>query len=395
MTKNFFNLIILVLLITRLNAQSKTNIVNNINEFSFDIFKEICKSDTSNVFISPISISTALSMAYDGAKAKTAKEMRYVLKFSKNQKQSHNEVCELLNFYSQQNNSLFKIVNSAVTQEKFNFLDSYLNLLKEYKALIKSGDFINPKSREQVRREINKWVAVNTEDKIKELVDENSLDEMTRLVLLNAIYFKADWKFAFDPNQTRQMLFYGENRQYITEFMHIRENLKVFKSDNITIVELPYKDGQASMFFLLPDNIEKINDFCMKLTYKDFCEYQNKLDEKLVDLQMPKFKMESKYKLKEQLISMGMREAFLGAANFKKMNGKKNLMIDNVIHQSFIIVDEVGTEAAGATAVVVRQKSMPQAEYINLNRPFVFLIKENNKESILFIGKFNNPSLSK
>ena len=159
------------------------------------------------------------------------------------------------------------------------------------------------------------------------------------------------------------------------------------------MLELAYKDDKASMYILLPDKETKIDDFCLNLNFDYFCKYENNLNEKLVDLQIPKFKMESKYKLKEQLISMGMVQAFSGAANFKKMNGKKNLMIDNVIHQTFIEIDETGTEAAGATAVVVRQKSAPQAEYINLNRPFVFIIKEKDKGSILFIGKFNNPSL--
>ncbi|NLB86009.1 MAG: serpin family protein [Bacteroidales bacterium] len=374
-------------------AQSKADIVNNNNEFAFEIFKEIVKTDTTNIFVSPISISTAVSMAYDGAKGKTAKEMRKVLNFSKKQAQSHKEFCNLLDYYSKNNASLFKIVNSALTQDKFIFLDSYINLLKEYQALIKIADFVNPANREKARNEINKWVEENTNNKIKELIDENSLDDMTRLVLLNAIYFKADWKFAFDPAQTRQMLFFGENRQYITSYMHIKENLNLYKTDKLTMLELAYKDDKASMYILLPDKETKIDDFCLNLNFDDFCKYENNLNEKLVDLQIPKFKMESKYKLKEQLISMGMVQAFSGAANFKKMNGKKNLMIDNVIHQTFIEIDETGTEAAGATAVVVRQKSAPQAEYINLNRPFVFIIKEKDKGSILFIGTFNNTSL--
>jgi serpin B len=118
-------------------AQSKADIVNNNNEFAFEIFKEIVKTDTTNIFVSPISISTAVSMAYDGAKGKTAKEMRKVLNFSKKQAQSHKEFCNLLDYYSKNNASLFKIVNSALTQDKFIFLDSYINLLKEYQALIK------------------------------------------------------------------------------------------------------------------------------------------------------------------------------------------------------------------------------------------------------------------
>ena len=391
-TKIFTSIIFSILLVCA-NAQSQTNIVNNNNEFAYKIFKQLVKTDTTNVFISPKSISTALSMAYDGAKGQTAKEMRKVLSFSKSQVQSHKEFCELLNFYSTQNSDLFKIVNSAVTQEKFAFLDSYISSLKDYNALIKTADFVNPVNREAARREINKWVEENTNNKIRDLVDENSLDDMTRLVLLNAIHFKADWKFAFDPKQTRQMLFFGTNRQYITSYMHIREKLNFYKSDELIMLELPYKDDKAHMYVLLPNQETQIDDFCLNLDYTKFCELKNNLSERLVDLQIPKFTIESKYKLKEQLIALGMPQAFSGAANFKKMNGKKNLMIDNVIHQTFIEVDEVGTEAAGATAVVVRQKSAPQAEYVNCNRPFVFVITEKEKGSILFVGKFNNPKM--
>ncbi|MDI9535775.1 MAG: serpin family protein, partial [Bacteroidota bacterium] len=172
-TKIFTSIIFSILLVCA-NAQSQTNIVNNNNEFAFKIFKQLVKTDTTNVFISPISISTALSMAYDGAKGQTAKEMRKVLSFSKSQVQSHKEFCELLNFYSTQNSDLFKIVNSAVTQEKFAFLDSYISSLKDYNALIKTADFVNPVNREAARREINKWVEENTNNKIRDLVDEKS-----------------------------------------------------------------------------------------------------------------------------------------------------------------------------------------------------------------------------
>lgn len=377
------------------NAQSKSNIVNNNNNFAFSLFAEICKDDSTNVFISPISISSALSMAYDGAKAKTAKEMRSVLRFSKSQSESHKEITNLLKHYENQTESIFKIVNAAVAQEKYNFLDSYFALLKDYNSIVTTADFRDEIKREEARQKINKWVMENTNNKIEELIDKSSLDQLTRLVLLNAIHFKADWKYVFPEEQTSQMIFYGELRHYITSFMRLREKLKYYKNDNVTILEIPYKDDQASMFILLPEAGTNINEFSKSLTYIEFCSLENNLKEQLVELKMPKFKIETKYKLKNTLMSMGMVTAFTSSANFNKMNGRSDLMIDEVIHQSFIEVDEKGTEAAGATAVVVREKSVPQLVYVELNRPFVFLIKENYKSSILFIGKFNNPVMER
>ncbi|MDD3859180.1 MAG: serpin family protein [Bacteroidales bacterium] len=384
--------IILSLVIAKTSSsQSKTNIVNNNNEFAFELFAEICKTDTTNVFISPISISSALSMAYDGAKGKTAKEMRKVLRFTKNQDLSHKEITELLNYYCNVKQGLFKIVNAAVAQEKYHFLDSYFALLKDYKAEIKSADFKDAVNREEARKQINKWVMDNTNNKIEELLDQNSLDELTRLVLLNAIHFKADWTHEFPADKTRQMMFYGTYRQYIAYFMNIREKYNYFANEKLEIIEIPYKDSLASMFIILPSDSTNINDFCQTFNYEEFCLIEKQMKKAKVDLQMPKFKIEEKYKLKEALMSMGMISAFTTSANFNNMTGRSDLMIDDVIHQSFIEVDEKGTEAAAATAVVVRQKNGEEVIYLNLNKPFVFLIKEHFKGSVLFLGKFNNP----
>jgi len=384
--------IVLALVFAKTNsAQSKTNIVNNNNEFAFNLFEEICKTDTTNVFISPISISSALSMTYDGAKGKTAKEMRKVLKFTKDQDVSHKEITDLLNYYRNVKQGLFTIVNAAVAQEKYHFLETYFALLKDYNAEIKSADFKDAANREEARKQINKWVMDNTNNKIEELLDQNSLDELTRLVLLNAIHFKADWEHEFPTDKTRQMMFYGTSRQYIAYFMNIREKFNYFENDSLQMVEIPYKDSLASMFIILPSDSTNINDFCQIFNYEEFCLIEKQMKTAKVDLQMPKFKIEAKYKLREYLMSLGMISAFTNSANFKNMTGRSDLLIDDVIHQSFIEVDEKGTEAAAATAVVVRQKNGAKVIYLNLNRPFIFLIKEHYKGSILFLGKFNNP----
>ena len=391
MIKTITSFAICLLMITNITAQKSTNIVENNNTFAFELFSEISAADTNNVFISPISISTALSMTYDGAKGKTAKEMRKTLGFTRSQEDSHKEFTDLLIHYRNNKDAFFTIVNAAFAQEKYNFLESYFNLLKDYNAVIKQADFVDDIKREQARNEINQWVMDNTNNKIEELLKKNAVDKMTRLVLLNAIHFKADWEYEFPENKTRQMVFQHPNRQYIASFMHLRENFKLHSNGDVTVLELPYKDNLASLFILLPCDTCQIDDFIQNLNYNQFDELCNSLTETKVDLLIPKFKIEEKYELKKTLISLGMETAFTTSANFKNMTGRSDLMIDDVIHQSFIEIDEKGTEAAAATAVVVREKSAPQVTYVNLNRPFVFIIKENYKNSILFIGKFMNP----
>lgn len=372
-------------------AQKNNNIVENNNNFAFRLFKNISEQDTNNVFISPISISTALSMTYDGAKGRTAREMRKTLGFTKDQADSHNEFTELLKFYREGKQDIFTIVNAAFAQEKYDFKDDYFNLLKDYNAVIKQADFIDEAKREEARLEINQWVLENTNDKIEELLDKSSVDRLTRLVLLNAIHFKADWMYKFPKEKTRQMIFHHPTRQYIGTFMHIKHKFMYYEDSSLSMLEIPYSNNDASMFVILPIDTYTIDNFIRSFDYDNFKSIIESSSEKTVDLLLPKFKIENKFKLKPNLKEMGMVTAFTNRANFKGMNGRSDLLIDDVIHQSFIEIDENGTEAAAATAVIVRQKSLPKVTYMNLNRPFVFVIVEKHNNSILFIGKFMNP----
>jgi len=391
MSKILTTLTLIICFSVTINAQKTTNIVENNNDFAFRLFKNISATDSTNVFISPISVSSALAITYDGAKGKTAKEMRKTLGFTKDKSGSHNEFTELLKYYKQDNVNIFKIVNAAFAQEKYNFLESYFELLKDYDALIKQADFIDDNNREEARNEMNQWVLENTNYKIEELIDKSSVDKLTRLVLLNAIHFKADWKFEFPEDKTRQMIFHHPNRQYIASYMHTKQDFKIFQDSTLTFLEIPYADDLASMYILLPPDSCDIDDFINNLNYEKFKFFIESSVEDKVDILIPKFKIEVRYKLKKNLMDMGMQQAFTSRANFKGMNGRSDLLIDDVIHQTFIEIDEKGTEAAAATAVVVREKSSPKVRYVNLNRPFVFIIKENYKNSILFIGKFMNP----
>ena len=380
---------------------SQNSIVESNNIFTFDVMRNINKDDISkdgtNMFVSPFSIYDALAMAYDGAAKKTAKEMRSVMKFKKDQTESHDEFVKLLNEYKK-DNSVFTITNAAVAQKNYNFLDSYMKCLKDFDATISQADFSKPEERADAVKKINDWVSKNTNKKITDLLSNNDIDELTRLILLNAIYFNANWSTEFKGEKTRQMTFYGKNSvEYVTDFMNGTQNVALSQSDDAQMMKIDYEKEKASMFIIMPKENVDIDKYISELDEQKFASLEKSMQTFKADVSMPKFKIESRFEMKKVLMEMGIKAAFTKSADFSKMNGKSNLLIDEVIHKSFIEVSEKGTEAAAATAVVVREKSMVMKDNpkVVINRPFVFVIRENKNNAILFIGKYVKPEKSK
>lgn len=380
---------------------SQNSIVESNNSFTFDVMRNINKDDISkdgtNMFVSPFSIYDALAMAYDGAAKKTAKEMRSVMKFKKDQTESHEEFVKLLNEYKK-DNSVFTITNAAVAQKNYNFLDSYMKCLKDFDATISQADFSKPEERADAVKKINEWVSKNTNKKITDLLSNNDIDELTRLILLNAIYFNANWSTEFKGEKTRQMTFYGKNSvEYVTDFMNGTQNVALSQSDDAQMMKIDYEKEKASMFIIMPKENVDIDKYISELDEQKFASLEKSMQTFKADVSMPKFKIESRFEMKKVLMEMGIKSAFTKSADFSKMNGKSNLLIDEVIHKSFIEVSEKGTEAAAATAVVVREKSMVMKDNpkVVINRPFVFVIRENKNNAILFIGKYVKPEKSK
>lgn len=394
--KKLITLIIAVSLSAPIFSQSE--IVKSSNEFAYDLFASINKTDTStaNMFVSPFSVYDALAMAYDGAAKKTAKEMRNVLKFKKNQTESHKEFTKLLEDYNSEKGFL-TITNAAVAQKDYNFLDSYLADLKDYNAILSLADFSNDEARMEAIKNINEWAEKNTNGKIKDLLTKNDVNSLTKLVLLNAIYFNASWAKEFKTDKTRQMTFYGKNSvEYVTDFMNGTQTVELSDNTDAVMMKMDYAGQKASMYIIMPSENVDIDDFIKKITYEKIESYEKGLKPLRVDVSMPKFKIESRYEMKQILFNMGIKSAFLKSADFSKMNGKSNLLIDDVIHQSFVEVSEKGTEATAATAVIVREKTAVNAQNpkLAINRPFIFIIKEHKNDAVLFIGKYVKPEKS-
>jgi len=378
-------------------SQNTNSIVESNNDFSFDVMRNVNKTDTSkdgeNLFVSPFSVYDALAMAYDGAAKKTATEMRKVMKFKKDQSESHKEFVKLLNKYKS-DKSLFTISNAAVAQKDYKFLDSYIKCLKDFDAIISQADFSREAERAETVKKINEWVAKSTNDRIKDLLSKNDLSELTRLVLLNAIYFNANWATEFKGEKTRPMTFYGKNSvEYVTNFMNGTQEIALSESDDAQMIKIDYENKKASMFIVMPKEKVDIDKYISELDEQKFASLETKLQTCKIDVSMPKFKIESRFEMKKVLMDMGIKAAFSKSADFSKMNGKSNLLIDEVIHKSFVEVSEKGTEAAAATAVIVREKTAManKPAKVLINRPFVFVIRENKNNAILFIGKYVKP----
>lgn len=381
-----------LLLFSTANAQEKeiAEAIEGNNTFCFEWLSSAYQAGENQVF-SPQSISIALSMAYDGAKWRTKWEMAKVMHFQSNAKKNQAAWAGYIDYFDQIKTPLFHSANAVWLQKDYHFLESYVAGIENYKAQIKAVDFVNTVEREKSRKKMNQWVESKTKNKIKQLIRKGDLDDQTRLVLINAIYFYSEWEQTFPENMTHEMIFQTNEKPVKTDFMNIQGEYNYMESDLFTIVEVPYRSGLSSMYILLPKRESSMTDLLSTLDYESFSEIISNLTQQTIRLSMPKFHMESRTEMKKQFIKMGMQKPFSAEANFRGINGKKNLMIDEVIHQAMIDVNEKGTEASAATAVIMREKGGVELPHFLADRPFVFIIKENKKGSILFAGVLENP----
>ncbi len=358
----------------------------SVNQLSIDLYKKLSGGNDGNLFLSPYSISAALAMTYGGARGETAGQMDATLHFG-GQGATHPALSHLrkkLNGIQEKGHVQLSVANSLWPQKDYTFLPDYLALTKEfYGSEIEPVDFKT--DTEGVRQQINAWVGDQTNDRIKDLIPEGMLDPMTRLVLANAIYFKGDWASQFKPERTRPAPFkLADGKTVEVPMMSQTADFRLAHTPDFQALELPYEGGDLSMLILLPNASDKLPDLNLEMI--DGLEF-NKME---VMVQLPKFKLESTFRLGDTLAAMGMPLAFSDQADFSGMTGTRDLFIGEVVHKAFVEVNEKGTEAAAATAVIMGRMSMPP-QFI-VDHPFLFLIRENSTGTILFIGRVMNPS---
>jgi serpin B len=380
-------------------ADDMKALVDNNNAFAFDLYQSLHARD-GNLIYSPYSISLALAMTYAGARGETESQMAQVLGFL-----SQNELHPALNALDLQLAERGKaasnhetplqlnIANAVWAEQTYPFLQSFLDTLAlNYGVGIRLADFIN--QYEAVRKEINNWVSDQTEDKINDLIPEGVLDSDTRMTLVNAIYFKADWLSPFEADSTQDVPFHLlDGSQVSVPTMNQDAFMPYAKGDGWQAIELAYQGETAAMDIIVPDE-GRFEEVESSLGYATASAILSSLEPTSVTLALPKFKFEGEFGLADQLQGLGMLDAFdPDKADFSGMSEGNDLYLSAVLHKAFVAVDEKGTEAAAATAVIVGVTSAPVFDVsLIIDRPFIFIIRDIPTGQILFVGRVISPA---
>ncbi|MCK4661619.1 MAG: serpin family protein [Bacteroidales bacterium] len=374
-------------------SEKGEQLVSSSNAFGFDLFKNINDSeeDNKNIFISPLSVSFALAMTYNGADGDTKTAMEEALKLSGLTTDEINS-----NFKSLMNalvnldpKVVLTIANSIWYRDSFDVLQDFIDVNQEYyDAEVSALNFSDPASVDI----INNWVANKTNDKIKEII--NCIPQDAVMYLINAIYFNGTWKYEFKEEDTTDDPFYlmdGSTKN--VPMMHQEITVDYFSNDDFQAVDMYYGGEKYSMLVLLPKQDKSVNDIIAQLDDENWNSMINSFTE-LGDviIGLPKFKFEYKNTLNDMLAKMGMGIAFNeNLADFGKINPDYQLFISRVIHKTYVDVNEQGTEAAAVTAVEIGVTSFEPNKNFIVNKPFIFVIKEKSTNAIIFMGKVVEP----
>ncbi|KAF0150952.1 MAG: serpin B [Ignavibacteria bacterium] len=367
-------------------------LVGSSDNFSFKLFKKVYEAEPGeNLFISPLSVSMALGMTMNGADGTTYEAMKSTLSLNAFTKQQANETYQSLMglLGSIDPKVILNIANSIWYNKNFSFQTDFIETNKKYfNAVVNAMNFGDPATITT----INNWVKNATKDKIEKIVEQISPE--TIMYLINAIYFKGAWKHQFDKTKTYDDFFTtNEGKQVSVKMMRQENDYSTYTNNLFTAVDLPYSSGAFSMMLFLPNKSKNLKDAAEFLTKENFDSISKNFTISKKNLFLPRFKLEYKLKLNDALIALGMGDAFdRDKANFKKLySGIGNAYISEVLHKTYVDVNEEGTEAAAVTSVEIGVTSIMDNN-IKFDKPFLFLIREKNSGSILFIGTVNNPS---
>lgn len=380
-------------------AEGVNAIVLANNQFAFDLYSKFQEeAQNENIFFSPYSISTALTMVYEGAKGQTAEEMQSVLHLPEDTLLRQASSAKIYNDLNKEDEAYeLSIANALWVQKEFPIVEGYSTTIEQYYGgEVKNLDFVN--EPEKSREIVNAWIEEQTRGKITNVIPEGLFDQYTRLVLVNAIYFKGAWLKPFSEEETSDENFKISTEEVIkVPTMQLSgEEFNYAETDEVQILEMLYNGDDLSMLIILPkeNNLEAIEEI---LNAEKLSEWNAMLSMQRVDIFIPTFKFETKYFMVKTLSDMGMPTAFLESADFTAMEDHpyEDLMIDEVIHQAFVEVNEEGTEAAAVTVVEMstttsEEPYVPVVEF-RADHPFIFIIQQRETGNILFLGRVNNP----
>jgi len=380
-------------------ANDQMTVVAGNNEFAVALYSRL-RGQSGNLFFSPESVSTALAMAYAGARGDTAAEMAKTLRFTLPPERLHPAMGALLAGLNAPHDAYqLRVANALWAERDYKFLDDFLKLTaSDYGAGFNQVDFKG--ATEAARLTINQWVEQKTDSKIKDLLQPGMVNPLTRLVLTDAIYFKADWQSQFQKAQTEDGDFHLAAAKTVkTPLMHRAGGYSYFDGGTFQALEMPYRSRELSMIVFLPKDMDGLSSFEQLLTASSIRQWLSQLQPvPRVIVTFPKYKVTEQLELGSTLGAMGMPSAFARtAADFSGMTGNRELFLSAVIHKAFIDVNEVGTEAAAATAVAMVGMAMrapdptPPPEF-RADHPFFFVIRDNRSGGILFMGRVTDPT---
>lgn len=365
------------------------------NAFACDLYRELTRAG-GNLFFSPYSLFSALAMVYGGAGGETAAQLARALHVAGDSEDFHRSMAALAEALNAPDKAYDLSVASALWgQSGYAFLPDFLELTdRYYGARLHEVDYTSEESREETRETINRWVEQETRGRIRDLIQPEDLSALTRLVLTNAIYFKGAWELAFDPEATRPMPFHlmtGETAE--VPMMHQVSRFLYAENAMAQLLELPYAGGDLSMVVLLPRE-GALDELESKLDPETVGSWLAAASRQEVEVFIPRFTLEQRVVLNDVLQGLGVVDAFdQQRADFSGMSEDRDLHISRVIHQTFVEVNEEGTEAAGATGVGMRTTSLPlnPPPVFRADRPFVFMIRDGETGTILFLGRVTDP----
>ena len=366
-------------------------VIETNNDFGLELLQEVMAGEEKpNIMISPASVSIALGMAYNGAETTTMDAFEQVLSYEGLTREEVNEITkELINvLITNSKGNLLEIANSLWYHDEFPVKQEFIDMnVNYYDAEVRDLDFRTLSALNT----INDWVSDKTHGKIDKIID--SIDPETMMILINALYFNCLWETEFDPDDTSEQPFYtADDRLYgQVDMMTVESTFDVAFTEDFSALELPYKNNKFSMFLFLPAEGSSVQDLVDGLDGETWNSWLEEFSEKEeFTVTMPKFKFDYDRSLKDDLANMGLGIAFTEQADFSGIS-EIDLLISEVIHKTYIDVNEEGTEAAAVTAVVFDITSIGENTFIRLDHPFLFAITENTSKSILFIGMVSEP----
>ncbi|MFH2052975.1 MAG: serpin family protein [bacterium] len=366
------------------------------NQFGWDLYHKLSATEDGNLFYSPASIALALGMTWTGAKGPTAAEMARVLHLPDDDPGTLAAFQEFLAALEPRRDAYeLHIANRLFGRQGAGFLPTFLDgVAQGFGAPLQEVDFMGDPEASRIL--INDWVAEQTRDRILDLLAPGTIDRDTELVLTNAIYFLAGWSEAFKEGLTSEAEFHRPGDSAVAvPFMEKTESFRYLENDRVQVVALPYADHELEMVVILPRETAGLADLERGLTWGEIEGWVDGLAARSVQVRLPRFELEGEFELGKVLADLGMPTAFTGRADFSGMNGEGGLFISKVVHKSFVKVDEQGTEAAAATAVVMKRTSIePMGEPVlfQADHPFLFMIKHRTTGAVLFMGKVADPS---